>query len=249
MKQKSKADNSPGSSRFQESAIAKGPFRGANQSAGYAFLGLFATAAPASAGMTVYVLTDVVRWRIEDLSFFIAVLLLAALGVRILWNYLARDFTWLPRLNYRKAFSLTCLLGLAMVLVLLMIAGARELLTPGAWARQGSHYRPSDLGNMEMRQQSLEGLRAALLQYAHAHQAQFPPHDFVPELPAKLWQAPDTAGTRYIYVSGLSLTHSNQVLACEPRTFGNERLALFANGKIEKLSQADLYRLLGTKQP
>jgi len=204
---------------------------------------------PVRAGMTVYDLSDVVRLRLEDISFFTFVLLLAALGIRFLWNYLARDFTWLPRLNYWKSLCLTILLGLLMLLILMIIAGARELLTPGAWARQGSHYRPNDLGNPELRQQSLESLRAALILYAQSHQGQFPPHEFVPEIPAKIWQAPDSAGTRYVYLSGFSPAQSNAVVACEPMSFGAERLVLFAGGKIQKLSQDELYRLLGVKHP
>ena len=146
--------------------------------------------------MTVYDLTDVARLRLEDISFFAFVLLLATLGIRFLWNSLAKDFARLPRLSFLKALSLTGLLSLLMLLILVMISGARELLTPGAWYRQGSHYRPNDVGNREMRRQSMEGLRAALMQYANAHAGRFPPHDYVSEVSTKLWEAPDSSGTR-----------------------------------------------------
>src|SRR5437879_521350 len=115
-----------------------------------------ACATPARAGMTVYDLNDVVRLRLEDISFFIVLILLSALGVRFLWNYLAKDFPRLPRLSFLKALSLTGLLGIGMLLVLVMISGARELLTPGAWHRQGSQYRPNETGNMDSRQHSME---------------------------------------------------------------------------------------------
>jgi hypothetical protein len=196
--------------------------------------------------MTVYDLNDVVRLRLEDISFFVVLLVLSAVGVRLLWNFLTKDFPRLPRLSFLKALSLTVLLSLAILLVLVMISGAREVLTPGAWYRQGSHYRPNDVGNLEMRRQSMENLRAALLQYAAAHEGRFPPHSYVLDIAEKLWQAPDMTGTRYVYVGGKSLSHSNAVVACEPRNFGESRLVLFGSGKIESLNNPDLQRALGS---
>ena len=103
---------------------------------GALFCLLFLRAGPAHAGMTVYDLTDVARLRLEDISFFGFLLLMAALGIRLLWNFLSKDFPRLPRLSFRKALGLTVLLSLFMLLILVMISGAREILTPGAWYRQ-----------------------------------------------------------------------------------------------------------------
>ena len=89
------------------------------------------------AGMTVYELTDVVRLRLEDISFFLFLLLMATLGIRFLWNYVAKDILVMPKLSFLKALSLTLLLSLFMLLVLVMIAGARELLTPGGMVPPG----------------------------------------------------------------------------------------------------------------
>jgi hypothetical protein len=200
----------------------------------------------ARAGMTVYDLNDVVRLRLEDISFFLVLLLVSAAGIRLLWNYLARDFPRLPRLSFLKAISLTVLLSLAILLVLVMISGAREVLTPGAWYRQGSHYRPNDIGNLEMRRQSMENLRAALVSYAMGHEGRFPPHSYVLDIPEKLWQAPDLSGTRYVYVGGTTLSQSNAVVACEPQNFGETRLVLLGSGKIESMSPADLRRAFGS---
>ena len=210
---------------------------------------LFLQTSPAQAGMTVYDLTDVARLRLEDISFFAFLLLLASLGIRFLWNFLARDFPRLPRLTFAKALSLTALLSLLMLLLLVMISGAREILTPGAWYRQASHYRPSDIGNREMRQQSLESLRAVLMQYAYAHGGHFPPHDYVAEIPPKLWESPDNTGTRYIYVGGLTLSQSNAVLSCEPSNFGDERAVLFASGNIQTLKTREIHKLFGVQDP
>lgn len=104
------------------------------------------TGAAAQAGMpSVYgVLTEVARARIENLSFFLAGFFLSALGVKWLWNVLQKDFTRLPRLTYGKALALVTLWGLLFVLILTMISGARELMTPGAWKRDGVTYRLSD---------------------------------------------------------------------------------------------------------
>jgi hypothetical protein len=198
--------------------------------------------------MTVYELTDVARLRFEDISFFAFLLLLATLGIRFLWNFLAKDFSKLPRLSFLKALSLTGLLSLLMLLILVMIAGARELLTPGAWYRQGSHYRPNDTGNREMRQHCIEDLRTALMEYAHAHDGRFPPHDYVSEIPARIWEAPDSTGTRYIYLGGLTLAQSNAVLVCEPQNFGDERLILFANGRIQASKTEEIHRLMGVPE-
>ena len=202
----------------------------------------------AHAGMTVYDLTDVARLRLEDISFFGFLLLLATLGIRLLWNSLAKDFSRLPRLSFLKALSLTGLLSLLMLLILVMISGAREILTPGAWYRQGSHYRPNDVGNREMRQQSIEALRAALLQYAHAHEGRFPPHDFISEIPAKIWEAPDSSGTRYVYIAGLTLAQSNALLVCEPQNFGQQRLIMFADGTIQSSQTEEIHRLMGVQE-
>src|SRR5689334_8361939 len=76
----------------------------------------------AHAGMTVYDLNDVVRLRLEDISFFVVLLLVCGLGVKLLWNSFAKDFQRLPRLTFLRALSLTGLLGLAMLLVLVMIS-------------------------------------------------------------------------------------------------------------------------------
>jgi hypothetical protein len=205
-------------------------------------------ASPARAGMTVYDLTDVARLRLEDISFFTFLLLLATLGIRFLWNFLAKDFPRLPRLSFLKALSLTALLGLGMLLILVMISGARELLTPGAWYRQSSHYRPNEIGNRELRQQSIESLRTALMQYAHAHDERFPPHDYVAEIPGKVWEAPDSTGTRYLYIGGLTLSESNAVMSCEPQNFGDVRLVLFASGKIQALKTAEIHRRIGVQE-
>ncbi len=97
--------------------------------------------AVALAGMPAYFLSDAADARIEAISFFLLVLLLASVGVHRLWNGLARELERVPHLSFRGALALTCLLALAFYLMLVMVSGARELMTPGAWEKNGATYR------------------------------------------------------------------------------------------------------------
>lgn len=198
----------------------------------------------AFAGMTVYFLNDIVRLRLEELSFFAVVLCLCGWGVKGLWNSLAKDFTSLPRLTYRKAMALTLLLSVLMLLVLSMISGARELMTPGAWNRQGSAYRLNTEANQEQRRISIESLRTAVFSYARDHDGKFPPHDYVPEVPERVWAAPDIEGTRYIYFGGFATNHATRIIACEPKKFGDPRYVLLGSGEIQRHSSAAIMGLM-----
>jgi hypothetical protein len=87
------------------------------------------------------VLTDIAKTRVEVISFFLMLLLCAAGGIRLVWNHLRQSFPRLPHLSYGKALSLILLWGLLFLIVLEMIAGARELMTPGAWDHDGATYK------------------------------------------------------------------------------------------------------------
>ncbi|MBM3993837.1 MAG: hypothetical protein FJ303_06750 [Planctomycetes bacterium] len=65
------------------------------------------------AGMPSVSLTDLARVRLENISFFLAGFLLSALFIMLLWNYLAKDWTFLPELSYFKALGLDDVVGLA----------------------------------------------------------------------------------------------------------------------------------------
>lgn len=196
----------------------------------------------------MYDLNDVVRLRLEDISFFVLLLVLCAFGINLLWNQVAKGFAKLPRINFVRSLCLTGLLSLLMLLVLSMISGARELLTPGAWRRQGSAYRLNDAASEPSRQRSMEFLRGALRSYADQHDGNYPAHDFVPDIPEKIWQAPDSVATRYVYIGGSKRNSTNQVVAYEPPNFGEQRFVLFADGEIKKLSTTEIRRVLGIKE-
>ncbi|MBA4063333.1 MAG: hypothetical protein C0501_06395 [Isosphaera sp.] len=200
-------------------------------------------------------LTDAASMRLESISFFLAVFLLVALAVRALWNALRTDFPRLPRLSYPKAVGLVGLWGLLFLLVLTMISGARELMTPGAWKKDGLTYSLADAKSPapepppagpteEVRRAKLLALFAALTAHAGSHDGRYPPAGD-PSVPAELWQTPHASGLRYVYLSGRTARDPGRVLACEPELFDGGRLVLFAGGEVRRMTSADLAPLLG----
>src|SRR5262249_51401995 len=149
-------------------------------------------------GMPSITLTDLARMRVQGISFFLAGLLVSAGLIQFLWNYLRKDFPVMPRLTYGKAVGVVGLWGLLFVLVLTMISGARELMTPGAWEKQGLTYRiatepTEDLHTVyapEVRKKKLDQLRLDLWEYARSHDGQLPADRDTAGLPATSWLLP-----------------------------------------------------------
>ena len=208
---------------------------------------LFAIVLPAHAGMTVYGLNDIYRLRLQEISFFLVVLFGCALILKLLWNYAFKGFTSVPRLGYGQAFCGALMFGMLMLLILTMISGIREVLTPGAWRRQGTSYRLNDPSQEPTRRRSLEHLRGALLEYARSHGGNFPAHDFGTEISEKLWESPDQAASRYVYSGGLTTNHVTALLAVEPPNFGERRFALIVSGEIVELSNDEVKLRLQAK--
>lgn len=208
--------------------------------------------AAAYAGMPSLTLTDVARVRLENISFFLVGFLLSAFCIKLIWNYLAKDWTFLPRLSYLRALGLTTLWGLLFILVLTMISGARELMTPGAWEKQGATYRLAkaeaeravdDAARDEKRRQQLERLRAALWDYAFAHQGDFPPSRTDPAVPVDLWKLPDPSGLQYLYLAG-KFAREERLVAYEPELYPNGRMVLLASGEIRLVDEETLEGML-----
>lgn len=205
----------------------------------------------AQAGMPSFNLTDVARMRVQTISFFLAGLLLSAWFVQLLWNYLRRDFSALPRLSYGKGLGLVVLWGLLFVLVLTMISGARELLTPGAWEKQGLTYRlakPPVPPQVETRveperRQKLDRLREALWNYARSHEGRFPVES-TPEVPADYWLASERPRLRYFYVAGQFADRGARPLAYEPGIHGDLRLVLLTNADIKTMTAEEVLEAL-----
>jgi hypothetical protein len=106
-------------------------------------------AATSEAGMAAPTLEDIPRYltlsklaklRLDAISFFLAGLLASGWMIQLIWNSLAKDFFKLPRISYVRSLALVALWGLLFLLVLTMISGARELMTPGAWRKNGLTY-------------------------------------------------------------------------------------------------------------
>jgi hypothetical protein len=106
-------------------------------------------AATVEAGMAAPTLEDIPRYltlsklaklRLDAISFFLVSLLACGWAVKLVWNSLANDFPKLPRISYLRSLGLIALWGLMFLLVLTMISGARELMTPGAWRKNGLTY-------------------------------------------------------------------------------------------------------------
>jgi hypothetical protein len=200
----------------------------------------------AHAGMTMPVFTDVAHARLEVLSFFLFIYLTSAFVFQRIWNSLAKDFPALPPLRYRGALGALIVCGLFIYVVLTMISGARELMTPGAWARSGIHYKIREPERDpkpwidSARRTSMERLRASLWRYAQQHGGAFPANREQEDFPQTEWTSIDPNQLSFGYVSGLKPDLSDAVLAYEPASFGPERLALLANGEIVKLKPSEL---------
>lgn len=203
---------------------------------------LLLTPAVALAGMPSFLLTEVASQRFQAISFFLLVFLLVTLAVRALWNRLRLDVPRLPPLGFGAALALVFLWGLGFQLVLSMIAGGRELMTPGAWEKKGVTYElketelPSEKELLsQARRQRLEGLRVALWAYAAGHGRAFPPSDLAPGVPEERWRVLGGSGMHFIYVSGQQSDAPSAPLAYEPGLFGRERWVLFTDGDIRRM--------------
>ncbi|HZI11823.1 MAG TPA: hypothetical protein VE153_15675 [Myxococcus sp.] len=217
---------------------------------------LLLTPAVALAGMPSFQLTDVAKARIQTISFFLLVFLLVTAAVWALWNRLRRDVPRLPKLGFGAALAMVFLWGLGFQLVLSMIAGGRELMTPGAWRKKGATYQlsrtepPSDKELASLaRRQRLESLRVALWAYAAEHGREFPPSDLGPGIPEERWRVLGESGMHFIYVSGQKADTPAAPLAYEPGIFGRERWVLFTDGDIRQLPVESIHASLVEVMP
>jgi hypothetical protein len=178
-------------------------------------------------------LADLARMRLEVISFFLLALLIFAGILQAIWNGLRKDFTRLPRLSYFRALGVIGLWGLLFLLVLTMISGARELMTPGAWEKVGATYRlapePTPIEKeIAERYEAICQLKRALWK-ARAN-GQFPAQSKIAQ---SLWIVPRTNGARYEYIGGATYSDDDdslrplpELLAVEPAAVGDDRLAI-----------------------
>ena len=195
--------------------------------------------------------------RLQTISFFLLIFLLSATAFWGIWNYLRRDFPMLPQLTFGQAVLGVFLWGVLFVIVLTMISGARELMTPGAWRKQGATYKLADNvplasqpeTDLARRRAHLEQLRTALWQFAATHSGHFPGTEEMALISADLWAVPFAGGLNYLYVPGRSAGYLPDVLAYEPDFGPDRRLVLRANGDIAEVPSADLRALRAGPPP
>jgi hypothetical protein len=213
-------------------------------------IGSFLTISPAYAGMPSFSLTDIASFRLSTISFFLMIYLLVSWSIFKLWNFLGNDFPQLPKLPFSKALALVFLWGLAFHLMLVMIAGTRELMTPAAWEKAGITYKITPESRkqfLDARRHKIALLKQSLWQFAKDHKGKFPSEPPADSVAEEVWRVP-TGDFMYRYVNGLTTDSPVQPLAYEPDSYGVERLVLFTNGQIELLSINTLQSLIAEKK-
>lgn len=208
---------------------------------------LILTPMSVSAGMPSLVFTDVARMRLDAISFFLLAYLILGRVVQGLWNSLACAFPKLPALTFRQGLALMLLSGLLLYVVLTMIAGARELMTPGAWRKEGLTYRlTNDFDSNVVRRQSMVRLKETLWQYASAHDGAFPDSVFEKGLPPMIWETPSAEGW-YCYLGGGKVGEGRKLIAYEPHSVGKVRWVMLADGSVESWEDSVIEELLRRK--
>ncbi|NTW21288.1 MAG: hypothetical protein HGA42_17645 [Nostocales cyanobacterium W4_Combined_metabat2_030] len=204
----------------------------------------------AYAGMPSVTLTDIATLRLTTISFFLFTYLAASLGIFYLWNWLRQDFTKLPKLSFSKAMALVLIWGLAFHLVLVMIAGTRELMTPKAWEKAGIIYQlaPDNFQQiLDSRRHKLEILKEKIWTFVNKNKGNFPSKKDLLAFSPEILLEP-TGKLNYNYVEGLNINSPIQPLAYEPDSYGQERMVLLTNGNIELLSINSIQKLMEDKK-
>jgi hypothetical protein len=202
------------------------------------------------AGMTMPEFSEIARTRLQVLSFFLILYLLTALVYQWAWNSLRKDFPKLPRIRYTGALAALAVCGLFIYVVLTMISGARELMTPGAWARTGVSYKLREPEKDPKpwldasRRASLEKVRAFLWRYASEHGGAFPARREQADIPPAEWRSIDPDGLPLVYIAGLKPDIGKDVLVYEPVTFGRMRFVLLSSGEIVSMEEEEVTRLI-----
>lgn len=210
--------------------------------------GMLLLPASAFAGMPSPELTDIARLRLNSLSVFFVGWLLCAWLVQKVWNGQRNMFPSLPHMSFKRACGFLIAWGFAALLVLTMISGARELLTPGAWEKVGLTYRlktppsvqPAVSNDSDKRRQKLEKLRAALWAHAASHEGKLPDSSADPEIAPEFWTADDASGTLFICVPGKRAHVGAAIAVIEPRLYTDGQLVLLTSGEIRLATTSEI---------
>lgn len=201
------------------------------------------------AGMPALTFTDIATARLEAISFFLMGFLASSWFIQLLWNSLAPQLAALPRLTYPRAVGLTLIWGFLFLLVLTMVSGARELMTPGAWQKQGLTYKlaadpagekPEAAAVYATRLKKLAALRDALWEYAKQHDGNLPAEIDSSGIADDLWRVPDASRMKYLYLGGSVAKGDPRVVVLEPGIFHDRQLAITAAGLVGKVGDIEL---------
>lgn len=193
-------------------------------------------------------LAPVVDIRLQAISFFLFLFFVSAFFVRWLWNRGWAAAMETHPLTYSKALLITFAWGMASIVVLTMISGARELMTPGAWQQQGWTYKlagqPTEesIDSHQKRKNVLHELRFQLFRYAALHNGEFPDTTEELDMP-ELWQIPEHPGFEFILRPQQTANGDVKILVMEPE-LDRERLVIMTNGLIGSMTSEDLNREL-----
>lgn len=198
------------------------------------------------AGMPGVSLTDFAATRLEVISMFLVGILMSAFVIQGVWNGLRTEFTSLPQLSYRRALALVFLWGLLFVIVLTMISGARELMTPGAWIKKGNTYDLSastaPAAQPAPIDQHTGERRERIARLGDQLKAKFEVDGGLPLTKTEavgdqndLWQIPHAFGFEYIYFPEVLSEPNPAVWIAEPEFFEDGRFILKSGGEIELL--------------
>ncbi len=211
---------------------------------------LAAIASPAHAGMASFSLTELAGARIDAISFFVLTFILCAFVVRWSWNSLRDVFPSLPVIRFKHALCLMLLSGLLLYVILTMISGARELMTPGAWEKSGITYRlrseedahaPRSTDAEAPSHRALRRLYANLIAYAGEHNGAFPASPETSGFESSVWSGINRDGHRFSYVGWLGTdAQPERILAYEPVSSGATRHVLQVDGEIVRMSAGAL---------
>ena len=119
-----------------------------------------------------------------------------------------------------------------------MIFGAKELMTPGAWQKDGFTYSLTepdgtavDRSCREDREAQLKALWGELSRYALQNEGRFPARRDAEVIPVENWSLPNLPTVQYHYLEGRN-ANEDGILAFEPDAFEDGQLALMTSGEI-----------------
>ena len=173
-------------------------------------------------------------WRgcgLQTISFFLVVFLVCSWVVRWHLELGPKRFPLASVPHFSPSGWLVALWGLLFLLILTMISGARELMTPGAWKKEGFTYKLKDddepakavvIEREAERRAALDRLRPPSGRTPGTTTDAFPPGDSPPEIPEEAWRVPDPSAMKYRYTPGLTADQGSVPLAYEPGIFGTE---------------------------